>query len=295
MAIFNLDKLSRYYRTIRAQNNPVKFVIARLLMRAKISKFFVIKQNHYRLRFYPTKISRALWVDPKFWEKNWSLRNDFFWNYLKKDDVVIDTGSHIGQVTIESAIKVENNGKIYSIEPDPTLFKYLQGNAKLNKLDNIIFYNFALGEKNSTMKFISDPIDPACRISNEPKSGIDIIVKKLDDLKIEEEDIDLLKLYGVGFEKYMLLGSIKTLKKTKCVHFRTYAEDISESYNYNYSDVFKILIENNFKIFQIQKNYKIMPIKELDKLKFDKKSISDFVAIKDLRDFISRTGFKIEE
>ena len=63
MAIFYLDKLSRYYRTIRTQDNPVKFVIARLLMRAKISKFFVIKQNHYRLRFYPTKISRALWVE----------------------------------------------------------------------------------------------------------------------------------------------------------------------------------------------------------------------------------------
>ena len=295
MVIFYQNKLLKYYRAIRAQNNPVKFVIARFLMRTKISKFFIIKQKHYRLRFYPTKISRELWIDPKFWEKNWSLRNNFFWNYLKKDDVVIDTGSHIGQVTIESAIKVENNGKVYSIEPDPTLFKYLQGNAKLNKLDNIIFYNFALGEKNSIMKFISDPIDPACRISNEPKNGIDIIVKKLDDLKIEEVGIDLLKLYGVGFEKYMLLGSIKTLKKTKCVHFRTYAEDISESYNYNYSDVFKILIENNFKIFQIQKNCKIIAIKELDKLKFDKKNISDFVAIKDLPDFISRTGFKIEE
>ena len=264
-------------------------------MRAKISKFFVIKQKHYRLRFYPTKISRELWIDPKFWEKNWSLRNDFFWNYLKKDDVVIDTGSHIGQVTIESAIKVGNNGKVYSIEPDPTLFKYLQGNVKLNKLNNVKFYNFALGEKNSTVKFMSDPIDPSSRILVEQKNGIDVIIKKLDDLSIDEKNIDLLKLYGVGFEKYMLLGSIKTLKKTKCVHFRTYGKDIPEFYDYNYLDVFKILIENKFKVFQIQKNCKICPIKELDKVKFDKKNIGDFVAIRDLEDFIDRTGFEIQE
>ena len=44
-----------------------------------------------------------------------------------------------------------------------------------------------------------------------------------------------------------------------------------------------------------EKNCKIIAIKELDTLKFDKKNISDFVAIKDLPDFISRTGFKIEE
>jgi len=286
--------LLKYYNAIQAQDNPVKFIIAKLLIRMKISKYFLIKQKHYKLRFYPTKISRELWIDPEFWEKNWSLRNNFFWNYLKKDDVVIDTGSHIGQVTIESAIKVKNTGKVYSIEPHPTLFKYLQGNVKLNKLNNVKFYNFALGDKNSTIKFLADPTDPSSKISTENEGGIDIPIKKLDDLNINEENIDLLKLYAVGFEKYVLLGSIQTLNKTKCVHFREYEKERSESYNYDYSDVFKILIEYGFKIFQIRKNGKILPIKEQDKVEYDK-NFMDFVAIKDLDDFIERTGYKIED
>jgi len=286
--------LSKYYNAIQAQDNPVRFIIARLLMRMKISKYFLIKQKHYRLRFYPTKISRDLWIDPEFWEKNWSLRNNFFWNYLKKGDVVIDTGSHIGQVTIESAMKVKNTGKVYSIEPHPTLFKYLQGNVKLNKLNNVKFYNFALGDKNSTIKFLVDPTDPASRITtNSTEGGIDIPMKKLDDLNINEENIDLLKLYAIGFEKYVLLGSIQTLRKTKCVHFRGYRKAKSESYNYDYSDVFKILIEHGFKIFQIRKNGKILPKRENDIVEF--KNFMDYVAIRDLDDFIERTGFKIED
>jgi len=286
--------LSKYYNTIQAQDNPIKFIIAKLLIRIKISKYFLIKQKHYKLRFYPTKISRELWINPEFWEKNWPLRNNFFWNYLKKDDVVIDTGSHIGQVTIESAIKVKNTGKVYSIEPHPTLFKYLQGNVKLNKLNNVKFYNFALGDKNSTIKFLADPTDPSSKISTENEGGIDIPIKKLDDLNINEENIDLLKLYAVGFEKYVLLGSTQTLSKTKCVHFREYEKERSESYNYDYSDVYKILIEHGFKIFQIRKNGKILPIKEYDKVEFDK-NFMDFVAIRDLDNFIERTGFKIED
>jgi len=286
--------LSKYYNVIQAQDNPVKFIIAKLLIRMKISKYFLIKQKHYKLRFYPTKISRELWINPEFWEKNWSLRNNFFWNYLKKDDVVIDTGSHIGQVTIESAIKVKNTGKVYSIEPHPTLFKYLQGNVKLNKLNNVKFYNCALGDKNSTIKFLADPTDPSSKISTENEGGIDIPIKKLDDLNINEENIDLLKLHTMGFEKYVLLGSIQTLNKTKCVQFREYEKETVESYNYDYSDVFKILLDHGFKIFQIQKGNCIVPIIEHVRGEFDKNNM-DFVAIRDLDDFIERTGFKIED
>lgn len=286
--------LLKYYNTIQAQNNPIKFIIAILLMRMKISKYFLIKQKHYKLKFYPTKISRELWIDPEFLEKNWSIRNNFFWNYLKKDDVVIDAGSHIGQITIESAIKVKNTGKVYSIEPHPTLFKYLQGNVKLNKLNNVKLYNFALGNKNSTIKFLADPTDPSSRITtNSTEEGIDIPMKKLDDLNINEENIDLLKLYAVGFEKYIILGSAQTLSKTKCVQFVKYKKEISEFYNYNYLDVFKILTEHGFKIFQIRKNGKILRIKEYDKVEYDRNFV-DFVAIRDLDDFIERTGFKIE-
>jgi len=287
--------LSKYYNVIQAHDNPIKFIISILLIRMKISKYFLIKQKHYKLRFYPTKISRELWINPEFWEKNWSSRNNFFWNYLKKDDVVIDIGSHIGQVTIESAIKVKNMGKVYSIEPHPTLFKYLQGNVKLNKLNNVKFYNFALGDKNSTIKFLEDPTDPSSRITtNSTEEGIDIPMKKLDNLNINEENIDLLKLYGVGFEKYIILGSAQTLSKTKCVHFVKYKKEWQESYNYDYSDVFKILIEYGFKIFQIRKNGKILPIKEHDIVEYDKNFL-DYVAIRDLDDFIERTGFKIED
>ena len=284
-------KIIKYYKNIKLQKNPSKFIIAKILMKLGLSQYFIIKQKHYNLRFYPTKISRELWIDPKFWGDNWTLRDNFFWNFLKTDDVVVDTGSHIGQITLEAAKKVGPTGKVYSIEPHPILFKYLQGNVKLNNLDNVEFFNVALGEENSTIKFVTDSTDPSSRISND-NSGVNVPLRKLDELEIEENKINLLKLYAVGFEKFVLLGASNIMKKTECIHFREYEKEKSDKYDYEYLDVFKILFKNGFKIFQIQKNNILKTINEDLHTEFDKNAM-DYVAVKNLDEFLTRTKFKV--
>tara|TARA_B100001123_G_scaffold412202_1_gene509224 strand:+ start:1268 stop:2131 length:864 start_codon:yes stop_codon:yes gene_type:complete len=284
-------KIIEYYKNVKLQQNKSKFIIAKILMKLRLSQYFIIKQKHYNLRFYPTKISRELWIDPKFWSENWTLRDNFFWNFLKLGDTVVDTGSHIGQVTLEAAKKVGSSGKVYSIEPHPTLFKYLQGNVKLNNLDNIKFFNVALGEENSTIKFVTDSTDPSSRVSNDHK-GVNVPLRKLDELKINENKINLLKLYAIGFEKFVLLGASNIMKKTDCIHFRKYEKEKSDEYNYDYFDVFKILFSNGFKIFQIQKNNILKQINEDSETEYDTNAM-DYVAVKNLDEFLTRTKFKV--
>ena len=284
-------KIIEYYKNVKVQENPSKFIIAKILMKLGLSQYFIIKQKHYNLRFYPTKISRELWIDPKFWGENWTLRDNFFWNFLKSGDVVIDTGSHIGQITLEAAKKVGTTGKVYSIEPHPILFKYLQGNVKLNNLDNVEFFNVALGNENSTIKFVTDSTDPSSRISDNDE-GVYVPLRKLDELKIDKNKINLLKLYAVGFEKFVLLGASNIMKKTECIHFREYEKEKSDKYDYDYLDVFKILFSNGFKIFQIQKNNILKQVNEDSRTQFDKNAM-DYVAVKNLDEFLTRTKFKV--
>ena len=285
----------QYYKNIKSHKSPLKFICAKILMILKISPYFIIKQKNYNLRFYPTKMSRELWIDPTYWERNWTTRHDFFSNYLRSGDTVIDIGSHIGQVTLDSAIAVGISGKVYSIEPHPTLFKYLKGNVKLNKLDNVKFYNIALGETNSTVKFLEHSTDPSSQISSKNNVGIDVPIKKLDNLDIKEEKISLLKLHVVGFEKFVLLGGIDLMKKIECIHFREYSNNKHKAdlYGYDYSDIFDILNQNNFKIFKIKKDNTLFYVNNYSSEEFNKNEM-DYVAIKNLDTFLERTKFKIQ-
>ena len=56
--------VSEYWRNSLNQKKPLKFIISKLLIRLKISKYFTIKQDGYKLRFFPSALSRLLWIDP---------------------------------------------------------------------------------------------------------------------------------------------------------------------------------------------------------------------------------------
>ena len=280
--------------SIKNQSNPFKFMVAVFLMRTGLSKFFVIKQKHYRLRFYPTKLSRALFIDPHYWDSTYKLRSGFFWNYLGPGDIVIDVGSHIGQITLESAVKIGSSGKVYSIEPHPRIFKYLQGNIKLNHLNNVIPYNCALGDKTGTVTFVDNPTDPSSAVASDNEEGIEVPLRKLDEIIPSKTEITLMKLFAVGYEKFVLLGAGNTLNNVKCIHFRKYRTKFAEKFHYNYIEVFKILLDYGFQIFHIRENKTIVPIPQnYDPKGWGTRDEEDFVALRDVNDFLKRTEFKI--
>ena len=48
--------------------------------------------------------------------------------------------------------------------------------------------------------------------------GTHVTIKSLDSLQINESSISLLKIDAIGYEKFVLLGGLKCLKKVKCIH-----------------------------------------------------------------------------
>ena len=62
---------------------------------------------------------------------------------IERGDVVMDCGAHVGTFTVKAAMAGARI--VVAIEPDPTNYALLRRNVRLNKLDNIVVVNAAVG------------------------------------------------------------------------------------------------------------------------------------------------------
>ena len=266
---------------VMKRKKPIKFIVARILMRTGLCRFLLLKQKNYVLRFFPTPFSRELWIDKEYQH----TANIFFSDYLKLGDTVIDIGANIGTVTLESAVKVSSKGRVYSIEPNKKIFKFLAENIKLNNLQNVKIFNVALGEKNDSVFFSSERSDDLNSVSIT-EQGEEISLCKLDDLPINESKINLMKIDVLGYEKFVFGGAKKILKMTECIHLPIIPSDC-ERYGYDFNDIFEMLRNLGFQLFTFsEKNISAI------KSNFNSKS-QDILAVKDLEGFLARTKYTL--
>ncbi len=90
-------------------------------------------------------IQYAQWLHPGEFGNVVTQENvDFFKQFIKKGDFVIDIGANEGDTTVPMALATGVGGTTLGIEANPHVFKVLKANADLNKeKTNIIPLNFA--------------------------------------------------------------------------------------------------------------------------------------------------------
>ena len=274
-------RVGNYNSVVMKRKRSIKFIVARILMRTGLCRFLLLKQKNYVLRFFPTPFLRELWIDKEYQY----TANIFFSDYLKFGDAVVDIGANIGTVTLESAVKVSSKGRVYSIEPNKKIFKFLAENIKLNNLQNVKIFNVALGEKNDSVFFSSKRSDDLNSVSIT-EQGEEISLCKLDDLPINESKINLMKIDVLGYEKFVFGGAKKILKMTECIHLPIIPSDC-ERYGYDFNDIFEMLRNLGFQLFTFsEKNISAI------KSNFNSKS-QDILAVKDLEGFLARTKYTL--
>jgi len=272
--------------SILHHERPLKFLTAKILMRTGLCRFFTISLEHYMMKFYPTSLSRNKWINPNYIHV---AEDPIFKDYMKNGDKVIDIGANIGTITLLAANLVGTTGKVYSIEPHPKIYKFLQNNIKLNNFTNVITFNVAIGNEKSRIGFSDIKSDDQNRIVKSD-STLTVDLVKLDDLPINEKIIDLLKIEAMGFEKFVLEGSDKILKKTKCIHLPIAGvyHKFFKLYGYHYNEILDILWGENFEIYEYD-NKKNLYLVSAD----SNPAKGDLIAISDQEDFLLRTGYKI--
>lgn len=196
---------------------------------------------------------------------------------VKKGDIVIDIGAHIGYFTLLFAKLVGKNGKVFAFEPDPTNFAILKKNIELNGYKNVTLVQKAVSDKiGKTNLHLSEDNDGDHTIydKKDNRPSIVVSVTRLDDyFKNKKDKINFIKVDTEGVELKVIKGMPDLLKKNKNIKILTefWANGIKKA-GIEPKEILNVLIKKNFKIYQVnEQNIKQVNIPKLLKTYTPKK------------------------
>ncbi len=93
--------------------SALRFIVSRLLWAMRLSSLFNIRAAGYKLRFYPSSVSAALWCNPHFFHREESLLREV----LQLGDVFVDIGANIGALSLAASRIVGEDGHVLLLKP----------------------------------------------------------------------------------------------------------------------------------------------------------------------------------
>ena len=259
-----------------------------------LSNFYVFIFGRKKLQFF-NDIIFSLTLDAKGFKNYGSFKRTGEENLINliKDEVKcsLDIGANKGKYS--QLLLEKTNTDLYSFEPLPNAYKEL---SKLKKKysDRFNCFNYALGNHNgSKYLFYGDKtsekasliknIEKIFFVGKNNKNKILIKIKKLDDISyIFKKKIDFIKIDTEGYEKNVLEGGKKFLKKhqPKFIQLEFNWHQLINSQTLlnlseiiYFSDVYRIL-PNNFGIIKVDPSRPENNIYHLSNYIFINKKIS---------------------
>lgn len=147
------------------------------------------------------------------WPEYAELR--FIQEVLNSKSIYIDVGAHIGDSSLLAASKILQ-GKIFSIEPTPSIFQELLTNIKLNSLEKRISpIQAAVSHTQGSAFFnIEDTAETNHLSKKKTRKSIKVTTITIDSLikQYKLKKVTLLKIDVEGYELEVLQGSSKAIK-----------------------------------------------------------------------------------
>ena len=183
-------------------------------------------------------------------------------NEIKKGDVVIDIGAHIGYYTVLFAKLVGPEGKVFAFEASPTNFEILKKNISVNGYKNVILNNKAVSDKNgkltlyitgrtSTENFLFKPEN--FTNSSKIKQTVEIDSITLDDYFQDfDGEINFLKMDISGAEPRVMKGMSSILNKNNSLKIQQeWWPNAIRTHGFEPDSHLKVLTEMGYKIYEI--------------------------------------------
>lgn len=180
---------------------------------------------------------------------------------IKKTDIILDAGANIGFHSIQFG---KLGSKVYSYEPQPSLFNILAANIAINDLSEKVFpYRFGLSDKNSTIKFtpLAKCLDN-CGLMNYGGRGLTNDEEGEGEIEVVpfNYDVDVIKMDIQGGELYALKGMESILDKCNpwiMIENYTWAENdklvLKFLYDKGYT-IYRLMVGNNEDCFAFKDN-----------------------------------------
>jgi FkbM family methyltransferase len=153
----------------------------------------------------------------------------------KPGDVIIDVGAGIGAETQVFSEAVGPEGRVISVEANPTTFAQLTARIERNRLDNVVPVHAAVVDR-ARLVYVEDRDDLserntvsfAHRASDlpDPVSGL-----SLDDIcdRVGIDRVDFLKMNIEGAEAAAIDGSTRTIERTGAVCIACHCIDAGDT------------------------------------------------------------------
>ena len=192
---------------------------------------------------------------------------NFLINFLKEGDIFIDIGTHLGFYSLLAARLVEGTGKVHSFEPTPRTFEFLKknvlpaSNVVINQaavLDEEKFISFAdYGIKYGAFNSYKDRTSKDLNFLQKSKKIINVKTIVLDKY-CQEKKIQptFIKIDAEGAEHLILKGMSYVLNSLRPFISLEVAGD--DEWEENCQKSIKILFDNNYKVFEIMPNGKLV-------------------------------------
>ena len=273
--------LGHWRDVLRRHPRPARLVAARFLEWTGLSPLFTVRLDGYRLRFYPTNVTANLWINPD--GRVHGL--DLFKDYCKADDMAVDVGANVGEVSIILSQRAGRAGRVYAFEPNPRIYRYLLGNLALNRCDNVTAANLAVGAAAGTARMSDEKYDDMNRVQDG--GAIEVTCTTLDTA-VPAQPIAFLKVDVEGSELRVLEGARQTLTRTACVNCEM-GEDHYRRYGYGMTDLIAFLRDAGFQTYVTTEARSLRAIDA----SFSESGGHEIVAVKDPADFTRRTGWQL--
>lgn len=200
-------------------------------------------------------------LDLSVWGVWEPLETELFKKEIKKGDVVLDIGAHIGYYTLIFAKLVGGNGQVYAFEPDPENFALLKKNVEINGYKNIVLVQKAVSNKTGKIKLYlceDRKVDHSIYDPHDSRKSIDIEAIRLDDyFKDYKGKIDFIKMDIEGAEEGVIQGASSLLQKNKNVKIVTEFLPIAlRRSGIEPKEYLKLLIKHGFSLYHINEQEK---------------------------------------
>lgn len=182
-----------------------------------------------------------------------------------EQSTAIDIGANIGNHSIEFS---KYFSRVICFEPNPRTFDLLSANTK--RLNNVSIHNFGCGLSVEKIKFFEDFDNLGGSSSVMEISGnneIEILVKPLDDLLDDFNNLELIKIDVEGMEYSALKGAEKVISK---FHPTICLEQHEDEFNSGYNETKAIdwLRSKGYRIFALKnKKRKSLITRRLNNIK----------------------------
>lgn len=137
---------------------------------------------------------------------------------LSRGATFVDVGANIGYYTLLAARTVGPQGRVFSFEPQPEVYRRLSSNIQLNELTNVRVFNCALADTKQTVTLCVPPQDVGFGHASLKEQGwesadrFEVEAHPLDDLLAgQTERVDVIKVDAEGAEAAILRGARNTL------------------------------------------------------------------------------------